>query len=395
MARILHVTPSYFPAVRYGGPIRSIHGLCAALAARGHEVHVFTTSMDGDGNLDVPLDQPVERDHVQVHYFPVPALRRLCWSPAMGRMLRCETAAFDVVHLHSVYLWPTWAGANAARRAGVPYLVCPRGMLMREVIRRRHRRLKTAWIRLIERQTLAHAAGLHVTAELEAVEARALNLRLLETFCIPNGVSWPADPRPLEAGPFAQLPRPYALFLSRISWKKGLDRLIASWQHVPDLTLVIAGNDDENYSASLESLARSCGVAQRIRFVGPVSDEHKWALYREAELFLLPSYSENFGNVVAEAMAMACPVIVTPDVGLSALVRESGAGLVVSNEPSALAQAIWSLHVDPRRREEMGFRGRRAAMEQLSWPAVAARMERVYRRIGAPMRAPMSAARSS
>src|SRR3974390_1247278 len=102
--KILHVVPTYYPAVRYGGPIRSVHGLAKALAALGHEVHVATTTVDGDTDLGVADDRPVEMDGVSIHYFRVPALRRLYWSPGLGRYLRDEISTFDVAHLHSVYL---------------------------------------------------------------------------------------------------------------------------------------------------------------------------------------------------------------------------------------------------------------------------------------------------
>jgi hypothetical protein len=82
--RILHVTPSYLPAVRYGGPIFAIHGLCKALVARGHEVHVFTTNIDGPGNSPVPIGVPVNLESVRVRYFPCPLLRRLYWAPTLG-----------------------------------------------------------------------------------------------------------------------------------------------------------------------------------------------------------------------------------------------------------------------------------------------------------------------
>src|ERR1700730_4215564 len=97
--RILHVVPTYYPAVRYGGPIRFVHGLAAALARRGHDVHVFTTSVDGDTDLDVPLDHPVEWDGVTIRYFRVPALRRLFWAASLSSRLREAIATFDVVHL--------------------------------------------------------------------------------------------------------------------------------------------------------------------------------------------------------------------------------------------------------------------------------------------------------
>ena len=376
--RILQVVPTYYPAVRYGGPIRSVHGLSAALAQRGHEVHVYTTNVDGPRDLDVPLNQSVLMDGVFVHYFRVPALRRLYWSPSMGAALSRTTSTFDIVNTQSIYLWPTWAAANAARRAGVPYIVSPRGMLMSEGIRRKNRQLKRAWIKLFEEPSLKRAAGIHVTADLEAEEIKALGLKSADVFCVPNGVEWPKRHAPLKDGPFAQLPRPYALFLSRISWKKGLDRLIDAWQWVPDLPLVIAGNDDEHYRPKLEELARARGISDRIHFLGPVSDEHKWALYENAEMFVLASYTENFGNVVAEAMAMACPVIISDAVGIASLVREANAGVVTSGEPRAFAEEARKLHADVERRMAMGANGARLVKQSLSWTAVAAKMEAHY-----------------
>ena len=378
--RILQVAASYYPAVRYGGPIRSVHGLAVALAKRGHDVHVYTTNIDGDSVLDVPVDRPVDVDGVKVHYFPVSAaLKRLCWSPELERRVRDSIAEFDVLHLHAVFLLPMRAAARAAARAGVPYVIAPRGMLIRDVIHRKSRWVKTAWINLVERTTLANAAAVHVTADVEGLELKALGLPSHRIECIPNGVEWPAEHAPLEQGPFADLPERYVLFLSRISWKKGLDRLITAWQWVPDIPLVIAGNDDENYRPRLEELARSVGVADRVLFVGPASDAQKWALYARAQLFVLPSYSENFGNVVAEAMAMGCPSLVTAEVGIAPLLTATGAGKVVSGAPEALAAEVRELLADPAARQEMGRRGAEAARAELSWPGVAAQVERLYR----------------
>jgi glycosyltransferase involved in cell wall biosynthesis len=379
--RILQVIPSYYPAVRYGGPIRSVHALCASLVRRGHQVSVYTTNVDGNSDSDVPLGAPVDMDGVLVHYFPVPVLRRLYWSPALARQLRRTVADFDLVHLHSVFLWPTYIAARISHRAGVPYLVSPRGSLVGDLIRGKNRFVKTAWINLVERRSLAKAARLHVTAEIEGHEAKALGLTLPEIICVPNGVGWPSRHLSLAAGPFGNMQKPYALFLSRVNRKKGLDRLIRAWKWVPQLALIIAGNDEEDYLPELKALARSEGVADRLNFIGSVSDEHKWALYENAVMFILPSYSENFGNVVAEAMAMACPVVVTPEVGLAKLVREVGAGVVTSGEPNILAQAVTELHRDEVRRKRCGALGRQAAIGQLSWEGVAAQMEWQYNRI--------------
>jgi glycosyltransferase involved in cell wall biosynthesis len=337
--------------------------------------------VDGEADLNVALAQAVPVDGVDVRYFRVPALRRLFWSPSMKRYLRDATRTFDIVHLHSVYLWPTAMAAHQARRARVPYVISPRGMLVQDVIKRKNRWIKTAWIQLVEKRSLALAAGLHVTAELEADEAAKLGLDLPTIHCIPNGIDIPHEHSPLESGPFANVPRPYALFLSRISWKKGLDRLIKAWSKVERLQLLIVGNDDENYIPQLQAMPEFAAVRDRVSFLGPASDLEKWALYKNAQLFVLPSYSENFGNVVAEAMAMSCPIVLTPEVGLAEFVRTHAAGTITTGEPDDLAEKINSLANDEAMRTAMGCNGNRAVMHHLSWDAVARQMEQTYRGI--------------
>lgn len=376
--RILHVVPSYLPATRYGGPIESVHGLCKALAQAGHDVSVFTTSIDGAGNSSVPLGQPVDLDGVRVWYFASPFLRRLFWAPGMKSALREQIDQFDLVHLHSVFLWPTWAAARAARRAGVPYLLAPRGMLVKDLLRRKSRWLKTAWVRLIERRNLEGAAGIHVTALVEQAEIERFGFALPRCHYVPNGIE-DIDLPALDKAHCDLLPRaPYVLFLGRLNWKKGLDRLVQAWRMVPDRLLVIAGNDEENYRVELERLARVEGVLERIRFVGHVTGVAKWRLYRDAELFVLPSYSENFGIVVLEAMTMACPVVVTPEVGLAATLAEGDCGRVVSGEPERLAATINALLADEDLRRTLGRNGREVAKRQFLWPGVAREMEAVY-----------------
>src|SRR5215211_5244750 len=191
--RILHVVPSYLPAVRYGGPIFAVHGLCQALAARGHEVQIVTTNIDGQVNSRAPIAVSVSLDGVQVRYFSCPILRRLFWAPMMGRTLKREIGTFDAVHVHSVFLWPTWAAARAARNAAVPYVLAPRGMLIRDLIARRSRLAKSAWIRLIERSNVERAAAIHLTSQLEAAELERFGWRLPRLAVIANGID---DPLP-------------------------------------------------------------------------------------------------------------------------------------------------------------------------------------------------------
>ena len=130
--RILHVAPTYFPAVRHGGPIFAVHGLCRSLAARGHELQVFTTNIDGPGISSTPIGTPVEVSGVQIRYFACPMGRRLCWAPALYWALHNEIGKLDIVHLTSVFRWPTWAAARVARNAGVRYVLSPQGMLVKD-----------------------------------------------------------------------------------------------------------------------------------------------------------------------------------------------------------------------------------------------------------------------
>lgn len=386
--RLLQVVPTYYPAVRYGGPIRSVHGLASALVRRGHEVHVYTTSMDGPGDLEVPLGVPVDLDGVKVHYFRVPALRRLAFSPSLAAAVARSAAYFDVIHLQSVFLLPTLYAARAAERAKVPYVASPRGMLMRAALAGRSTRLKRAWLAAFERRTYREAAAVHVTAPLEAEELGDLTPRSGRIRVISNGLEWPADGASLSLGPFATVARPYALFLSRLSWKKGLDRLIRAWVEIPDLHLVIAGNDDEGYESTVRRLIAEAGVGDRVTLVGNASDEFKWALYREAAVFVLPSYAENFGNVIVEAMAMGCPVVTSQAVGAGSLVAQAGAGIVIDGAPASIVAAIRTLSADPAQARAMGQRGIGYVRARLGWDAIAAEMESLYAEITVRRRTP-------
>lgn len=361
--RILHVVPTYLPARRYGGPIVAVHGLCKALAVRGHEVDVFTTNVDGDGTLDVPVATPVDLDGVRVHYFPSP-FPRLYWSPAMRRALD-RIGDYDVAHTHAVYLWPGIALARAARKAGVPYVVSPRGMLVPELIRRKNRIVKTLWLRTLERPALAHASAIHFTSQLEWDEAQRVGLPLPAPAVVPNGID--LDVRP-DVGREERL----LVFLGRVNWKKGLDRVIEALPPLEGVRLVIAGNDEEGLTPRLRELASRLGVADRVELAGPVYGDAKNALLARATLFVLMSTSENFGNAVLESLAMETPVVLSPDVGLADEVVRADAGAVG-------IESIGALLRDPARRAEMGRNGRTLVASRFTWPRVAEEMENVYR----------------
>lgn len=358
--RILHVVPTYFPARRYGGPIVAVHGLCKALVARGHDVHVFTTSVDGDGTLDVPVNQPVDVDGVQVHYFES-RHPRVYWSSQMQKALDSSVRNYDVVHSHAVYLWPGVAAARAARAAGVPYIISPRGMLVPELIAGKSRIAKTLWLKLVERRGFRDASAIHFTSQLEWDDARRVGMPLPSPVVIPNGVD--LTPRP-------DVPRDdrTLLFLGRISWKKGLEEVIEA---VPGLNakLIVAGNDEENLTPKLRELAARAGA--NVEFAGAVYDRAKDELLARATLFVLLSTSENFGNAVLEALAMETPVVLSRGVGLADDVLRADAGVIGLEEVPALLD-------DPQRRAAMGRNGRALVESRFAWPRVAEEMEAAY-----------------
>ena len=383
--RLLHVVPTYLPAVRYGGPIRSVHALCRELAAVGHDVEVFTTSVDGPSDSDVPLMRPVELEGVKVTYFPSRILRRLYWSPPMRKALEASVAGFDAVHLHAVYLWPILAGARAARAHNIPYVISPRGMLVPELIRRKSRWVKEAWIGLIERPNLEAAAAIHATSTVEASHIARFGWRLPRIAMIPHGVDDPPPPsaEPLSADVVAAIAGgPMVLAFGRISWEKGLDRLIAALSRAPAVRAVIAGDDADGHAAYLASEATRLGVAQRVAILPRhVSGADKEALFAAARLYAMTSLSENFGIAAFEAMRRGLPVLATPDVGMSEIVREIDAGAVVEPTPEAIAAGLDRLFADPEACRSKGEAGRRHVIDHYGWPAIAHRMAALYRSI--------------
>ena len=381
--RILHVVPTYLPATRYGGPIVAVHSLCRALAARGHAVEVFTTSIDGPADTAVPYDRPVMLDGVKVRYFASRRLRRLSYAPALMQSLHDEISGADVVHLHSAFLWPTWRAARLSRKSRIPYVVSPRGMLVKALIASRNRLIKSAWIALIERANLEQASAIHATSAIEAEEIQKFGWRLPRIAVVPNGVDAIEQAARQDAPPadIAALAgrQPLVLFFGRLAQVKGLDRLLRAFAQTRRGTLAIVGNDYEGLAAGLFEMARQLRIDDRVRIVPrTITEAEKEYMFATARAFVLPSYSESFGNVVLEAMQRGLPVIVTPEVGAAEVVKESGGGIVASGDAQSLGAAIDRLTEDAAQSAAMGEAGRAHVSERYGWPSIAARMEALY-----------------
>lgn len=376
--RILHITPTYIPAYRYGGPIYSVHGLCKSLTQTQHQVEVFTTSVNGTENSDVPYNELVDVNGVSVRYFKSGFGRRLYFSPDMASYLKQNIRKFDVVHNHSVFLWPTWFAAKQARENNIPYLISPRGMLVEDLIGQKSTLLKSLWIKLIEQNNLRYASAIHATSKQEAEQLQAFNTTNTPCFVLPNGVD---IPKLFSGQNTTDDKKKSILYLGRINWKKGLNRLLNSIALLPEVKLIIAGNDEENYWPVLQKQISKLQIQKQIRYLGLVDAEQKAQLLNSATMLVLSSYNENFGNVVLEAMAHQCPVVVTPEVGAAEVVTEAKAGIIESGEPALFAQAISKLLNNNKLRQEYAENGYKWVLKHYSWANIASQMLTQYKKL--------------
>jgi glycosyltransferase involved in cell wall biosynthesis len=225
--------------------------------------------------------------------------------------------------------------------------------------------------------------AIHVTSDVEAQELARFRFALTRVVNVSNGIASPAAVPPAAAAISADVApilrhERLVLFLGRINWKKGLDRLIPALTQAPNAHLAIVGNDEEGLLPGLKALVERHNLRDRVTFISRVVEGvDKQSLYSAAAVFVLPSYSENFGNTVIEALAAGCPALVTPEVGAAEIVRASGGGGVVAGDAEAFGRALRDLLDDPRR-AEIGRCGRRYVAENLTWSAIAGRMERAY-----------------
>lgn len=379
--RILIFAPNYLPATRYGGPVRSTHGLACALVRLGHEVTVLTTNVDGPGLLDVPLDRPVSFDGVQVHYCPIHWPRRLYFSPAMARLAESLLPSMDVVHINGMFLWPGPHLARLARRLGKPVVISPRGMLMPEMVAGKSRLIKSLWIALQERACLKAAAAIHVTSAGEAEGLRQMRLDLAPVVVVPNGVEgpevWPGAEE-IDAAWDGVPPGQRIAFLARLDWTKGTDLAIEAVRLLPAAVLRIAGHDQIGLRQKLEPRLFRDDRSLAGEFIGPLDGARKWAFLAGADVLLAPSLRESFGMAVAEAMVVGTPAIVTPGVGASEIVSRVDPGLVSERSAAALGAALADILNDSARRSRAASRARQIMSEEYGWSGIAARMAEVY-----------------
>ena len=381
--KILHVVPTYWPATRYGGPIYSVHGLCAALAQSGVEVSVFTTSVDGSSNSDVEHDLAYVKDGVSIYYYESALLRRIYYSKQLKSALNRRIHEFDLIHLHSVFLYPTNIAARIARQNNIPYVLTPRGMLEKALIKNKSSLVKSIWLKCIEQKTIEQSKLLHLTSEREYKQLQAFNYNIADHVVIPNGVDR-ASKRVEYSGDQSHLFQ--ILYLGRINWKKQIELIIRSLTYVDfPIKFVIAGNDEDGYKSKLDQLIRELKLSSRadlqIEFSGEVLGGEKENLFKQSDVMILTSKSENFGNTVIEAMARGCPVIVSAQVGASGVVEKAKAGLVTPADPESIAACISEIKNNPLRAQSMSENGVKEIQQHYLWPKIAQSMINAYQKV--------------
>jgi glycosyltransferase involved in cell wall biosynthesis len=379
--RILHVIPSV--SAVHGGPSRAISDMEQALSARGIEVTTLTTNDDGPrGTLPVQCGAPVATRYATRWYFPRTTVT-FKTSIGLAQWLVKSVRAYDIVHAHALFSFAPVIAAFISRRAGVPYVLRPLGVLADYGMTQHHSPLKRLSFSLIERQLIESASAVQFTTATEQAEAEALGLKC-RSVVIPlgidvGGVAEHTRVRRTAAGPVN------LLYLSRIDRKKNVEGLLHALRLVaskyPNVTLSIAGAGDRKYTESLKSLARRLGLEDRIDWLGYVESDRKVDALARASAFVLPSYSENFGIAVVEALAAGLPCIVSRGVAIANQIERAGAGIVVDTGPEDVAAGIERILDNGHAIEPMSIAARALAASAFSIETMGAHLDALYRDI--------------
>ena len=378
---MLHVAAYFAPAFRYGGPPRSILGLCQALGRAGIDVEVFTTTANGDTPL-AAAPGGVLCGGVRTRYFPLAWPRRSWRAAGLTSALADAVDDAELVHVHGLWNATAWTGMRIAHAARVPYVLSPRGMLQARALAR-HRTAKRIVDAAFQRRLVQAASCLHATSVAEAQELADLGPRVAT---IANGV----DARISSVDEIERVRQtlnlplsdetPIVTFIGRLHPIKRLDLVAAAFRLLRRdgrrAVLVVAGPDEGGHRRTIEPLFAESGD---VRWIGPIEDDRKWALLGASRALIQCSDSESFGLSVAEASSAGVPVVVT-DRGAWSEVARVGCGYVTAHEPAAIADALRCLLDAPERARAMGTRGQAWMREQFGWDAIGRAMIREYER---------------
>lgn len=365
----------------YGGPAKSVPSLFASMCSLGGDGVLVSV----DSNL-VASNSVVDLKQLRWVKSEPSGLKAIRYSRDLKTLLRESMIQFPgVVHIHSLWTYPTYAAYSVARSLKRPIVLSARSNLYSASLSRSRFKKGLAEAIFVD-SFLRDVACIHATSEEEAAEVLKLGLKV-PVVVVPNGV---------DTSEFDQLPakdvarmhlglgvdRCYLLFFSRVHPRKGLDRLVRAWLAVadrfPDVDLVVAGPvDDEGYSDSVKKLVANSNHGSRFHFLGMVSGERRLSVLAAADLFVLPTLFENFGMAVGEALACGLPVITTKGTPWDMLPQAKCGWWIDCDDKSTLSTLLEALQ---RRSEfgDMGKRGRELVSQQFAWKAQAKKMIEIY-----------------
>jgi glycosyltransferase involved in cell wall biosynthesis len=391
--RILKVVQSYFPFQDRGGPVFKVRALATGLAKRGHQVTVLTADLGfGKGNgFQAGAERcrwgwTVRSDNVEAIYLStIGQYRAVTLNPGVFAFCRGSICYYDVVHFYGLYDLLGPAASHFCRGQSVPYVIEPMGMYPPIV---RSLRLKRMYLDLLGDRFIRGGRCLIATSEQEKHELIGGGIDAGRVEVRRNGIDLPS--REPEPGKFRRergisSDAKVILFLGRLVSKKSPDMLLeafANWRansgRGQDAVLVLAGPEEhDGFLVKLRSMADHLRIREQVLFAGPLYDDAKWSAYRDADVFVLPSQNENFGNAAGEAAACGTPVIVTDRCGIAPFV--GAAGEVIPHDLGTLEQALGKMLRDPLLRESRRA-GCRAFVESLSWEGPLDQTEEMYRR---------------
>lgn len=380
--RVLQVIPSLAPS--YGGPSTALIGLSHALSARGIYTETITTDLGCERGTNVDDGRLIKSSGINVRYFsrllPDWLPRDFALSPRLSRWLKEHVKEYDIVNVHGLFSYPNSVAANIASRVGVPYVIRPCGMLDPWCLRQSQAK-KSVYLKLFENRILRNAAAISFTTEEEFKVAYKVTPPP-KTVVIPLGVT-SVDSLPHEViPPVAQTNKQIILFLSRLDQKKGLDLLLQALVRLKevrdDFLCVIAGSGRASYENKIRNEVKSSRLDDVVQFAGFVQGGQKRQLLQSATCFVLPSYQENFGVSVAEAMSVGCPVVISDQVNIHREVFAARAGRVVRCDTVELFNTLNELLSDEISRREMGSNGRALVREKYTWDRVSDKVLSLY-----------------
>ena len=359
--RVLHVIPSL--AIGQGGPTVAMGVIERALLAEGIEVETVTTDDDGRGLRNGKGNGPPLLENGCVRRYFRKNTEFYTVSVSLTRWLLQEVRQYDLVHIHALFSFASIAAAFAARRAGVPFVFRPFGVLNRYGVTQRRPFLKKLSLRWVEGPLLTDAAAIHFTSQDEAEQAAMLGIPFRPVI-IPLGLEAMRLPIPVADAPLT------ILYLSRLNPVKNLESLIHAWATLAarykEWRLVIAGGGEAEYRDQLRALASSLALDNRVQWLDHVSGDQNEQLLANASIFVLPSLSENFGLAAAEALLAGKACLLTPGVAIASGAAAAQAAIIAGPDSESLASALESMIASPEVRLQLSQHALEYAAKELS-----------------------------